>query len=142
LIPRGDERRPQRSFLTPSVLPNAADDSTIVINILEPKEGQSVRAPVKKGDVLGKAEIVYAEQVIGTVDLVAGEDVEASTILIAVEHIKNFFTSSYMKILYIAIALVIIIFIILCIRLNMAAIRKRRVKYIPYKEKEKNRHDR
>jgi len=125
-----------------SVLPNAADDSTIVINILEPKEGQSVRAPVKKGDVLGKAEIVYAEQVIGTVDLVAGEDVEASTILIAVEHIKNFFTSSYMKILYIAIALVIIIFIILCIRLNMAAIRKRRVKYIPYKEKEKNRHDR
>lgn len=123
-----------------SVLPNEADGSTIVTN--KKLKYESVEAPVKKGDVLGTAEIIYAEQVIGTVDLVAGEDVEPSTILIAVKHIKNFFSSSYMKILYIAIVLVIIIFIILCIRLNMAAIRRRKVKYIPYKEKEKNRHDR
>ena len=122
-----------------SVLPNEADGSTIVTE--KKLKYDSVEAPVKKGDILGTAEIIYAEQVIGTVDLVAGEDVEPSKILIIVKHIKSFFSSSYMKILYIAIALLILIFIILCIRLNMAAIKKRRVKYIPYKEREKNRHD-
>lgn len=123
-----------------SVLPNEADESTIVI---KPKlKAESVEAPVKKGDVLGTAEVIYAEQVIGTVDLVAGEDIASSGILVAVKYIKSFFTSSYMKIFYVIVALAVIIFIIMCIRLNMAAIKKRRVKYIPYKEKEKNRHDR
>lgn len=37
-----------------------------------------------------------------------------------------------MKIVYILIALVIVIFILMIIRLNIARIRKRKVKYIPY----------
>ncbi len=121
-----------------SVLPNEADDSTIVI---KPKLNfESVEAPVKKGDVLGTADVIYAEQIIGTVDLVAGDNIASSGILIAVKHIKEFFSSSYMKILYVAIAIFIIVFIILCIRLNMSAIKKRKVKYKPYRERERNRH--
>jgi len=122
-----------------SILPNEADDSTIEI---ETKlKAESVEAPIKKGDVLGTADVIYAEQIIGTVDLVAGEDIASSSLLIAVKYVKEFFSSSYMKILYIAIALFILVFIILCIRLNMSAIKKRKVKYKPYKEREKNHHD-
>ena len=125
-------------FIT--VLPNDADDSTIVI---KPKlNSESVEAPVKKGDVLGKADVIYAEQLIGTVDLIANEDIKPSTILVIVDKIKKFFTSAYMKIFYIAVIIVFVIFVILCIKLNMSLIKKRKVKYIPYKEKEKNRHDR
>lgn len=116
-----------------SILPNDADESTIVV---KPElNSESCEAPVKKGQVLGKAEIYYAEKLIGTVDLVAGSDVKASKILIAAKYIKNFFTSSYMKILLVVIILAIIIFIIMCINLNISKIRKRRKKYIPYKEK-------
>ncbi len=116
-----------------SILPNDADESTIVV---KPElNSESCEAPVKKGQVLGKAEIYYAEKLIGTVDLVAGSDVKASKILIAAKYIKNFFTSSYMKILLVVIILAILIFIIMCIHLNMSKIRKRRKKYIPYKEK-------
>jgi D-alanyl-D-alanine carboxypeptidase (penicillin-binding protein 5/6) len=62
-----------------SILPKEADNSTIIINPTLKKK--SVDAPVKKGDVLGTAEILYAEQVIGTVNLVAGEDVSANGLL-------------------------------------------------------------
>lgn len=128
----------KKPFIT--VLPNEADSSTIVVTPKLNKD--SVEAPVKKGDVLGVAEVYFAEKLIGTVDLVVGEDVKESKLLLGVKYVKDFFSSTYMKIFYVAIAVVIIIFIILVIRLNMALIKKRKVRYIPYKEEEKNKHGR
>lgn len=129
----------EKPFVT--VLPNEADSSTIVV---KPKLNYEKKdAPIKKGDVLGTADIVYAEQVIGTVNLVAGSSVKASKLLIALRAVKGFFGSFYMKIVYILIALVIVIFILMIIRLNIARIRKRKVKYIPYgKKKGDDRYDR
>ncbi len=114
-----------------SVLPNAADDSTIVIK--PHLNSESIEAPIKKGEVLGYAEVMYAEKLIGKVDLVAGNDVEQSKILLILKYIKEFFTSVYMKIFIIVIIAIILIFILLCIRLNYSKIKRRKVKYIPYK---------
>ena len=115
----------EKPFVT--VLPNEADSSTIVV---KPKLNYEKKdAPIKKGEILGTAEIMYAEQVIGTVNLVAGSGVKASKLLIALRAVKGFFGSFYMKIVYILIALVIVIFILMIIRLNIARIRKRKVKY-------------
>ena len=126
-----------KPFVT--VLPNEADDSTIII---KPELNQeSVEAPVKKGDILGKADVYYAEKLIGTVDLIAKEDIKESKLLITIKKIKEFFSSTYMKFFYGAVAIVIVIFIILVIRLNIALIKKRKVRYIPYKGKERNRYD-
>lgn len=129
----------EKPFVT--VLPNEADSSTIVV---KPKLNcERKDAPIKKGEILGTAEIMYAEQVIGTVNLVAGNSVKASKLLIALRAVKGFFGSFYMKIIYILIALVIVIFILMIIRLNIARIRKRKVKYIPYgKKKGDDRYDR
>ncbi len=122
-----------------TVLPNEADESTIVV---KPKlSGDSADAPIKKGDVLGKADIIYAEQVIGTAELVAGTDIAANGLLVVGRYIKNIFTSVYMKILLTVVIIGVVIFVILCIRLNMARLKKRRVRYIPYKEEEKNHHE-
>ena len=119
-----------------SVLPKDADDSTISIN---PKTiSDKVDAPIKKGDILGTAEIVYAEKVLGTVNLVSHEDVEKSTLLAVLRTIKQFFTSSYMKIVYILIGVAVLIFIIAVIKLNSGRGRKRKVKYVPYKENKKH----
>ena len=72
-----------------------------------------------------------------------GSGVKASKLLIALRAVKGFFGSFYMKIVYILIALVIVIFILMIIRLNIARIRKRKVKYIPYgKKKGDDRYDR
>ena len=119
-----------------SVLPNEADDSTIVIKTH--LNSESTDAPIKKGDILGKADVIYAEKTIGTVDLVAGENVKESQVLVIARYIKNIFTSVYMKVLIALAVIVVIIFIGLCIKLNIARLKKRKVKYMPLKEKEKN----
>lgn len=119
-----------------SILPNEADDSTIVVKTKLYSE--SCEAPIKKGQVLGQAEVYYAEKLIGTVDLVAGTSVESSTILEVSKQAKSFFTSIYMKIILIVIIAAIVLFIILCIWLNFSKIRSRRTKYKPYRPTRRN----
>lgn len=121
----------KKKFVT--VLPNNADDSTIIV---EPHLiSEKVEAPIKKGQVLGTADIIYAEKVIGTCELVAGEDIDSNTLLVIFKYIKLVISSVYMKIILIILAAVILIFIGICIKLNMSNSKKRKVKYIPYNEK-------
>ena len=127
----------EKPFVT--VLPNEADDSTIVVKTH--LNAESVEAPVKKGEVMGTAEVIYAEKIIGTVNLVAGDNVKASKLLIGLKYVKSFFGSVYMKIVYALIGLAIVIFILMVIRLNLARIKKRRVKYIPYGKKKGDRNE-
>ncbi len=118
-----------------SVLPNDADESTIIIKPI--LKSTTVDAPIKKGDVLGTAEIIYAEQVIGTVNLVAGENVSRSKLLVMVRAVKNFFTSIPMKLVYIAAAVAVVAFIVAIIVMNSGRTKKRKVKYIPYSKHDK-----
>ena len=120
-----------------SILPKDADDSTISIVPHPTKE--TVDAPIKKGQVLGTADIIYAEKIIGTVNLISNENIEKSTMLTALRAVKNFFTSSYMKVLYVLIALVILIFIIAVIKMNSKKTKKRKIKYMPYDKDKKSR---
>ncbi len=118
-----------------SILPKDADDSTISIVPHPTKE--TVDAPIKKGQVLGTADIIYAEKIIGTVNLISNENIEKSAMLTALRAVKNFFTSSYMKVLYVLIALVILIFIIAVIKMNSKKTKKRKIKYMPYDKDKK-----
>ncbi len=116
-----------------SVLPKEADNSTIVVKTHYNNE--TATAPVKKGDIMGYAEIIYAEKVIGTVDLVAAQDVKASGILTFFELVKDIFKSKAMQIVYALIGLAILGFIIVMIKLNWPR-KKKRIRYIPYKDGE------
>ena len=118
-----------------SVLPKDADHSTISIVPNTTKE--IVDAPIKKGQVLGTADIIYAEKVIGTVNLISNEDIEKSALLTAFRAIKNFLTSTYMTVVYVLIGIVVLVFILRVIKLNSKSKKKRRIKYIPYDEDEK-----
>lgn len=123
----------EKGFTT--VLPKDANDSTI--SIVTHPTAEMVDAPIKKGQVLGTADIIYAEQVIGTVNLVANENIEKSAMLTAIRAVKNFFTSSYMKVVYLLIVVAILIFIIAIFKLNSKKSKKRKIKYVPYDESKK-----
>lgn len=128
----------EKSFI--SVLPTDADDSTITI---KPNyENKSVKAPIKRGQVLGTADIIYANNVIGTVNLVSHEDIERNFFLMVFDGLKNFLTSKYMKVVYIVIALLIIVFIWRVWKLNRGRKTKsgRKIKYIPYEKSNKGKH--
>ncbi len=118
-----------------TILPNGADQSTF--RIKNNLKGESVDAPIKKGDILGEAEVYYAERLIGKVDLVAGNNVEKNEILAIIRHIKNFFSSDYMKIVYTVLIIIAVGFILICIIINLPK-KKRKVRYIPYENSRKN----
>lgn len=119
-----------------AIFPDKADLSTV--KIIPKIDYKSIDAPVKKGTVLGSAQVIYAEQVIGNVELVAGSDVEASTLLIIGDKVLSVVTSSIFLGFLGVIGAVILIFIIWIIIINRKP-KKRKVRYIPYNEDEEKR---
>ncbi len=118
-----------------AVLPKDADESTLVIKTTLYEE--SINAPVKKGMVLGEAEIIFAEKTIGKVKLITGDNIKANSVLRLADTIKGILLSSYMKIVYAAVAVAVVVFILLCIKMNLNRFKKRRVKYVPYNGQER-----
>ena len=112
-----------------ALLPKSADSSTIKFETHLAKE--SFDAPIKQGEVMGTADIYYAEEKIGTLNLVASKSVKRSGILVIFRALKRFFTSTFMIVLYVIIVIAILIFVALTIRLNSNRKRRRKIKYKP-----------
>ena len=92
-----------------TLMPANVDTSLLEIKTVPGSVPTDLKAPIKAGEVLGQAEIKYAGDTIETIDLVAGEDVARSASAALKYGIKNFFTSKFMRVIYIAIALLILI---------------------------------
>ncbi|MBE6828024.1 MAG: D-alanyl-D-alanine carboxypeptidase [Ruminococcaceae bacterium] len=76
-----------------ALVPTGTGDKAVLIEAIPESTKTSVNAPVKKGEVLGKARIMYAETEIATVDLVAAEDVRANPLLFVLNILKVIVTS-------------------------------------------------
>lgn len=86
------------------ILPNDTKQEDITI---EPSISEIVDTPIKQGDVLGTAKVLYKGQEIKKINLVADETVERSELLYTLEVIKNIATSYWF---IIAMVLIIILF--------------------------------
>ncbi len=117
-----------------TILPKEADASTIKYE-LHLKE-EEFTAPVNKGDVVGTADVFYAEEKIGTLELVAGQTVKASVILVFLDGVKSFLTSAFMKVVYIIVAAAVVVFALAVFFLNRGKKKTRGVKYVPMKKDE------
>ena len=84
-----------------TILPNDSDDA--LQQTFDVPE--SVEAPVKQGDKIGTVTVSLAGEVIGTVDLLAAQDVALNPVLYAFARLKAFFTSTYMCVVYVLTAL-------------------------------------
>ncbi len=91
-----------------ALLLNSVDKSSLeyVYNIPE-----SLDAPVEKGQVVGTLEIKYAESVISTVSLVAGESVERNSMMYFGRKVKEVVVSPVFLIVVTVIALIIVMYI-------------------------------
>ena len=118
-----------------ALLPTDADASTVSYQIKLNKTEFS--APVKKGDIVGTADIFYAEEQIGTLNLIAADTVDSDPLLVFVSTAKSFFTSTLMKIVYLAVIIAIIIFIVAVILLNVGKKKSKRAKYVPLSRSER-----
>lgn len=79
-----------------AIVPAGLDRSNIVVKVQDMP--QSVSAPVKKGDKICTAQIIYADEVVAEAQLVAAQDVELSTLLAVLNAVKGFFGLTAVKI--------------------------------------------
>lgn len=96
-----------------SIVKSSFDKSTVIMDYKDKPE--SLSAPVKKGDFVCKADVIYGDEVIATVDLVAAEDVELSTLLKIINGVKSFFSLTIVRIALFVILVFGIIYVILVI---------------------------
>lgn len=110
-----------------AIIPKVADKSTIQYDIKTYKE--SFDAPIKKGDVLGTVTVSYAGEELGSVELIATQDVKRNFFL----HLKRIFSdilgSLPFKIVLAIAGALILILIISVIILNKKKLKKRRRYY-------------
>lgn len=113
-----------------ALVPSGTESGSLVIRPIESETPKVVKAPIKKGDVIGKAEILYGEDIVATVDLVAGENVSRSIILVILDGIKTVVSSTVFKILFALFAVLIIIYILLIIRRNRIKAKRKKIRMI------------
>lgn len=113
-----------------AIVPKVSDNSTISLEIKWHQE--SFDAPIKKGDSLGICNIIYSKEVLGTVDLIASQDVERSALMYIGSGAKSITSKIFNSVIFwIIIAIIILffaIFIISLLILNSPRRRKKRNK--------------
>lgn len=113
-----------------ALVPSGTESGSLVIRPIESETPKIVKAPIKQGDVLGKAEIIYGEDVVATVDLVSGENVSRSIILVILDGIKTVLSSTVFKILFALFVLLVIIYVFLIIRRNRIRAKRKKIRMI------------
>ena len=98
-----------------------SDDIDFVVQKTVKLESDSVTAPVEKGQRLGMVTLMYNDQIVGNVDLIAASDVKRSEFLYVLERIKAFASSRF----FIATAVSAVILFIAYVLIN-SAVRYRR----------------
>lgn len=109
-----------------ALVPSGVSTQSVYIEPIASLTKSSVDAPVKKGDVLGRAAIKYAGSVIAEVDLVASFDVERSTSKYIGEIIRKILVSP----VFLITVFIIIVFAIVCFLISYRNKQKLRLKRI------------
>lgn len=112
-----------------ALVPYNIDSSAILVQPVKDSISDNIMAPIKKGDKLGKAEIIYAGDVIGTVDLVAANDVKRSFFAYFGYLIKKAFTST-VGIIIIALLIILVAGFFIFRYVYNSRKRKKRIKVV------------
>ena len=107
------------------LVPTGNDAGSVMLKVIEEKTPKSINAPVNKGDVIGKAQVLYADEEIATVNLVASESVARSPLLWFISIIKSALSSTVFKLILLIVLALVIAYIILIVRYRRKKRRRR-----------------
>lgn len=91
------------------IVPVGLDKSAVIIEIQE--KPSSLQAPVTKRQKVCSANIIYGDEVIASVPLVAAKTVELSTFLKVINAIKAFFGLTVVKVILVIAFLAIVLYV-------------------------------
>lgn len=110
-----------------ALVPSGVNVESVYIEPIAELTVSAIDAPVKKGDILGRAAIKYAGNTIAEVDLVASFDCDRSTSKFIGEKIRQFISNP----IFIVIVLIIIAFVVVCFIIsynNKQKLRRKRIR--------------
>ncbi|MBP3939622.1 MAG: D-alanyl-D-alanine carboxypeptidase [Clostridia bacterium] len=119
-----------------ALVPQGNDSESVSFRPLDLPE--SLDAPLKMGDAVCKAEIIYAGQKIGVVDLVVAADAKRDFLLYSKSIIENITSIKFFQILFIFIAIAIVAYIAYFIIANRKRKKMREIKMVKYNELKRN----
>ena len=124
-----------------AIVPASLDKSTIIIKAKDKPE--YISAPVNQGDDVCKADIIYGDEVVATVDLVAAESVELSTFLKIINAVKTFFGLTVVKIIILLVLLFVIVYVAMAVNnyKKKEARRRKRAEAAEQQEEKKSGYD-
>lgn len=105
------------------LLPNDYDSSLLTQDIT--LQSQSVEAPVRAGDVLGKVSISYHGELLGETELLAIADVARSEFSAAADNTGSYIQKNWWKWVVIVIVLFVVAFLVLLLVLRLRQQRQR-----------------
>ena len=108
-----------------TLVPQLADENGVLIEPVADSVPKKLYAPIKKGDVICNARILYAGEEIATVDLVAAETVSLSVPRLILEKIKDVLKSKIFVAVFIILAALILIYIVFVVFDNLKSKRNR-----------------
>ena len=113
-----------------ALVPLGTQSGSLVTRPIENETPKVVKAPIKKGDVIGKAEVLYGNDIVATVDLVAAEDIDLNVFLLIIGVAKNILSTTIFKVLFIVLAILVVIYILLIIRRNKIRAKRKKIRMI------------
>ena len=116
-----------------SLLPSSVTAGSLLVKAIQDTMPDHVTAPVKKGDVICKGEVYYADEVIATIDLVASADVKRSVLSFIGTMIVNLFSSAAFKLVVILILGALVTLIIMR-RKGLLQAKKKEYKVVDYND--------
>lgn len=108
-----------------TLLPNSVSVSSLKTVIDVP---ESVEAPIKKGDKIGKISFYYGDQLITTADLTASKSVSRSEVIHTVETGKQIMNSGWFKGILTGVIILLAVYFFLLWRTNKKKQKMRRIK--------------
>lgn len=123
-----------------ALVPGGVGQGSVLLEAVQDSLPEGVQAPVKKGTVLGKAQVKYANEVIATVDLVAEEDVSRNPFLYAGFVAKGIISSRAFKLIALLLLLVILGYVVLVVYVNAQKRKKRKLRVMQYRDRNQRRH--
>ena len=113
LSPKYDHLRllPEKEIT--ALVPSGVNAQGVYFEVIEELTPKKVDAPIKKGQKIGRARILYAGNEIAQVDLVAGETIERNFLLYLAKITKTVLTSPVFIILAAILAAAVVVILIL-----------------------------
>lgn len=111
-----------------ALVPASLDESALIFKLQEGAPA-GLEAPVKKGDPVGTADIIYANETIATVEVVAGSDIQRSLLLFVFNSAKEMLQTVWAKVILALVILLILCYIVLTIVYNKRK-KKRRMRSV------------